>query len=141
MLSRTSGVRIAEPAITPRALWISARDGSFIIASANSHASSPNTVLPNSMKYSGNDHEPLCFNHFVNNAIGKSFWITPTDVLCWMSAAVQKRVDLKGIEYRQYLFGEFISKTYTVSLIPLCCFTYVVFRLRTRNDFPFHDFD
>jgi len=108
---------------------------------SDSDASSPNVVLPSGMKHSGNDHEPLCFNYFVNNPLGKSFWIAPTDVLCWMSEAVQERIDCKDIEYCQYLFGEFISKTDTLSVIPLCCFKDVGYHLRTRNDFPVHDFD
>src|SRR2546429_9970406 len=97
--------------------------------------------MPSGMKHRSNDHKPLCFNHFVDNAIRKPLWISPMDILRGMSAAMQKWIDREGIEYRQYLVDEFISETSSSSFIPLGCFKHVVFRLRTGNDLPFHGFD
>lgn len=93
------------------------------------------------VNHGGDDHELLFFECLVNYAIRESLWITPTNVLGWMLAAVQQGIYFKGIEYVQYLSSKLVSKTGTLSVIPLCCFNYVVFRLRPRNDLPPHDFD
>jgi hypothetical protein len=97
--------------------------------------------MPGGVQHSGYYHKLLLFDHFVNHTIGESFRIAPSDIFGWMPAAVQKRIDLKRIEYRKDLFNEFVAETGTLRVILLRCFHYVVFRLRPCNDFPFHDFD
>ena len=61
------------------------------------------------MNHSCNDHKPLIFDHFINYAIGKSFWVAPANVLRLMPAAVQQGIDLQGIEYCDEFLNESLS--------------------------------
>ena len=70
------------------------------------------------MKDSGNDYQPLSFDQFVNNAVGKSFRIASTNILYVIPAAVQQRIDVEGIKYAQDLFDKLISEPFAFRVIP-----------------------
>jgi hypothetical protein len=90
----------------------------------------------------GSDYYKALFvDDFVDYTVRKAPWVTPTNVLGWMPAAMQEWIYRQLIKHRQSLFDEFVSQTGSLVVIPIRRLGYVVFRLGSRNDFPFHDFD
>ena len=63
------------------------------------NAPSPNAIMPHSMNNGGDDDKLLLLDHFVNHVVGKSLRITPTNVLGWVTAAMQQRIHFKSTEH------------------------------------------
>lgn len=90
------------------------------------------------VNYCCNYDKPLFLYHLENDAIRKSFWIAPANVLNWMTAAILKRIFGDRIDYGHDFFDEFIAEARLLPVIPIGRFKNVVLRLRSRNDCPFH---
>ena len=90
------------------------------------------------VSYCCNYDKPLFLYDLVNDTIWKSFWIAPTNVLNWMTAAILKRIDDERVEHRHDFFDEFIAETWLFPVIPIGRFKNVVLRLGSRDDCPFH---
>jgi len=93
--------------------------------------------MTSGMNNDGDYYKTFFFDHFINHAVRKSFWITPANVLRRMPAAMQEWIYRQFIKHRQNFLDELVSETGTLVVIPARRFGYVVFRLGSRNDFQF----
>jgi hypothetical protein len=91
------------------------------------------------MKYARDNYHFLLFKYLVDDSVRKSRWVTPPNIFCWMSSAMQQGIGFERIEDGQNFFDEFIPKSLALGLVPTRSFPDVVFRLRSRNDYPPHD--
>lgn len=90
------------------------------------------------MKHAGNYHCFLGFQYLVDDAVWKTFGITPADVLNRVSSAIQKWVLRKSLPNSDDFLDKFRSKPRLAAFVPRGCVRHVLLDLRAELAFPNH---
>ena len=94
--------------------------------------------MPGRVQHSRHSHCLAGFIDFLDDAVGKPFRITPSEVLDGMSAAVEQRVFCQGIPHADDVLDELRSESRLPGFLPIGRFGNVQLDLRCELDAPVH---
>jgi len=80
------------------------------------------TVMPCRVQHRHHFYNLAGFIHFVDHTVGKTFRITPADILGGMATAVEQRVVRKSVPNPNNFFDKFCPESGLAGFIPMCRF-------------------
>ena len=67
---------------------------------------------------SSHDYNLFLLRDLVNHPVREALWVSPANVLMWMTPAVKQRIHAELIEHRQEFFDKSVTKTFAAAVIP-----------------------
>src|SRR5438128_1293718 len=98
----------------------------------------PASIASCCVKYGRDDYKVFFFEHFVNDAIGEVFRVTPANVLARMPTTAEQGLFLQSIELVKDLLDEPVPKSIFARVVPIGGFENVLRNLWSDHDTPTH---